>query len=344
MKRLAALLVLASTALTVRSAPPVSPWPAARLYGEDYVDLATIAGKFALKTVPDAAGRKLLLKEAAVVRFTFEDTQRDFYLDGVRIHMSKPVVADKGSLWVSRHDVEKTLVPLFRPKDRMEQLPRALPRLIVLDPGHGGADPGTENKKLGLNEKTFALDVARRLKKLLEAAGCRVVMTREKDERFSNNPKIDLPLRAAVANKAGADLFISIHFNHAPADIAGVETYVFTPRFMLSTADLKPDENTPLAFPANRQDDANVVLGYQMHRAMVAGLRTPDRGFKRARWAVLRDLNCPGVLVEAAYLSNEAEAKRVDTPEFRQQIAEAVARGVQNYSDTLRESSVPTGS
>ncbi len=342
MKRLAALLVLASTALTVRSAAPVSPWPAARLYGEDYVSLATVAEKFDLQTAPDATGRKFMLKDAAAVRLTFEDTQRDFQFDGVRIHMSKPVVADKGSLWVSRHDVEKTLVPLFRPKDRAGFLPHTLPRLIVLDPGHGGTDPGTENKRLGLNEKTFALDVARRLKKLLEAAGCRVVLTREKDERFSSNPRIDLPLRAAVANQAVADLFISIHFNPAPADIAGVETYVFTPRFMLSTADTTPDENTPLAFPANRQDDANVLLGYQMHRAMVAGLRTPDRGFKRARWAVLRDLNCPGVLVEAAYLSNDAEAKRVDTAEFRQQIAEAIARGVQNYSDALRGASVPS--
>ncbi len=339
MKAFASLLLLAAVSLSA-----AAPWPAVRLYGEDYVNLAVVAERLGLKAAPDTTGQKLLLKDGPAVRFAFEDTQRDFYLDGARIHMSRPVVADKGSLWVTRIDVEKTIAPLFRPKDRAARLPRARPRTIMLDPGHGGTDPGTENRKLGLSEKVFALDVALRLKKLLEADGHRVLLTREKDERFSNNPRVDLPMRAAVANKAGADLFISIHFNHAPESITGVETYVFTPQFMLSTSDSKPDENTPQAFPANRQDDANVLLGYQMHRAMVAGLRTPDRGFKRARWAVLRDLACPGVLVEAAYLSNDEEAKRVDTAGFRQQIAGAIAQGVRNYAEALRGASVPTGS
>ena len=65
---------------------------------------------------------------------------------------------------------------------------------------------------------------------------------------------------------------------------------------------------------------------------MIAGLKTPDRGYKHARQAVLRLLDCPGALVECAYLSNDAEARRVATPEYREQIAESLAAGVQNYA------------
>jgi N-acetylmuramoyl-L-alanine amidase len=90
-----------------------------------------------------------------------------------------------------------------------------------------------------------------------------------------------------------------------------------------------------VAFPGNRADYANLLLGEQLHRAMINGLKTPDRGYKHARQAVLRMLDCPGVLVECGYLSNDAEARRIATPEFRQQIAEALADGLRNYAGTL---------
>ena len=90
-----------------------------------------------------------------------------------------------------------------------------------------------------------------------------------------------------------------------------------------------------MAYPSNRLDYANLFLGEQLHRALLTGLKTPDRGFKRARKAVLRMLDCPGVLVECAFLSNDAEARRVATPEFRQQIAEALAAGLKNYAEAL---------
>ena len=88
-------------------------------------------------------------------------------------------------------------------------------------------------------------------------------------------------------------------------------------------------------YPGNRHDTANALLGYSLHRQLITGLKTSDRGYKRYRYAVLRTLNCPGALLEAAYLSNDTEAARVGTPAFRQQIAEAIADGVQAYSATL---------
>jgi N-acetylmuramoyl-L-alanine amidase len=115
----------------------------------------------------------------------------------------------------------------------------------------------------------------------------------------------------------------------------GTETYVLTPQFQLSSTDNTGDSLTGIAFPGNRQDTANVVLGFHLHRAMLAGLKTSDRGFKRGRLRVLCFPGCPAALLEAAYLSNDNEAARLGTPEFRQQIAEAIAAGVQDYAATL---------
>lgn len=312
--------------------------PVIRLAGEDYVDLAALAKKLGLKFA--TVGKEATFADASGPRFVFEADDRDFHLDGVRIHLGRPIAPRSNTLWVTKIDAENIIAPLARPSDLAADVPAA-PRLIVLDPGHGGTDPGTDNKRVRIAEKTAALDVALRVRKLLETRGYRVKMTREKDTRFSGNPRVDLPLRADFANKASADLFVSIHFNNAPEAIKGVETYVLPVQHMLSTAATEPDDDTSRALPGNRQDAANLLLGYSVHRAMIRGLGTPDRGYKRARWAVLRTLNCPGVLVECAYLSNDEEARRVAQPAFRQQIAESIVAGIDAYSDQLNALRVP---
>jgi N-acetylmuramoyl-L-alanine amidase len=233
---------------------------------------------------------------------------------------------------------------LFRPADHVGLLPATQPKLIVIDPGHGGVDPGTQNLKLGVNEKTCALDVALRLAKLLELRGWRTLLVRDKDTELSKDKRADLLMRNELANRNKADLYLSIHFNSAGPAVAGIETYSLAPQYMLSAGDELGDDMTKVAYPGNRLDYANLLLGAQLHRAMIAGLRTPDRGLKHARKAVLRMLDCPGALVECGYLSNEAEARRIATPEFRQQIAESLAAGLQGYAAALaalRPAAVP---
>ncbi|HEX2862897.1 MAG TPA: N-acetylmuramoyl-L-alanine amidase [Lacunisphaera sp.] len=209
----------------------------------------------------------------------------------------------------------------------------------MLDAGHGGADPGKQHLKLKLNEKDMTLDVVLRLKKLLELRGFAVRLTRSEDVKLAPEQRADLDRRASVANDAKADLFLSIHFNAVePKDAArvtGTETYVLTPQFQFSSTDNKGDALTGTAFPGNRLDVANVLLGYHLHRAMLTELKTSDRGFKRGRLRVLCFAECPAALLEAAYLSNDQEAARVGTPEFRQRIAESIAQGVQAYAATL---------
>lgn len=324
----------------VRSAPTrpaaTPDWPTIRLYGAAYVDLREVAKSYGYTAAWAVPGKVMHLSDRGGVRLRFEDRERDFRHDGLRVFMSAVVVSERDTLWVGRSDAVTLLAPLLRPADFLAKLPAAPPKLIVLDPGHGGTDPGKQNRRLRLNEKDMTLDVARRLKPLLEKAGYRVRLTRETDRRFSNHPAVDLQMRADFANDAGADLFVSIHFNAVePRDAArvtGTETYVLPPPGVLSTADERPDTMTNRAYPGNGHDAANVLLGAHLHRRFIAGLGQSDRGYKRARFAVLRFVECPAVLIEAAYLSNDTEAAKVGTAAFRQKVAEAIAQGIDDYA------------
>ena len=173
-----------------------------------------------------------------------------------------------------------------------------------------------------------------RLKKLLERRGYQVILTRSDDTKLAPAQRTDLEERDAVANRAKADLFLSVHFNSALATVTGTETYVMTPQFQASSGGAR-DAAVDKAFPGNRQDFANIVLGYHLHRSLLAGLNSADRGFKRSRYMVLEFPDCPAALVEAAYLSNNTDASRLATPEFRQKVAQALADGIDEYSAAL---------
>jgi len=318
-------VVSAPVAAPPKPDPAPRLWPVKRLFNHDYVDVRVFAERYALRAEWIVGSRTMRLADAqGRPRLKFEEHDRSCYLDNVRVFLGDAVVEYRDTLYVSKIDVIKTLVPLFRPEEHAGHLPPP-PRIIVLDPGHGGNDDGTTNKRLNLQEKDLTLDTARRLEKLLAARGYRVVLTRTEDRYVA------LDRRDEIADSAHADLFISIHYNSAAPSVAGVETWVMTPQFQASTEVEQDKSMIPAAYPGNRQDVANIVLGYAMHRRMQADLGTSDRGLKRRRLAVLRFLNCPGVLVESAYLSNAAEAARVATPEYRQRIAEAIAHGVDDY-------------
>lgn len=327
-------------------APPTRPaaaqarWNEAKLRGLDFVDLRDAGPKLGWKALWNTPGRKLTLSAGDGRCIVFEADQRDCYLNGVRLFLSEPIVAARDTLWIAKVDLLKTISPLLRPGDHVAALPPP-PRLIVLDAGHGGTDPGKLNLKYRLNEKDMTLDVVLRLQKLLESRGYKVALTRTNDSRFSSNPIVDLQRRAAFANQARADLFLSVHFNAVDLRdsqrVSGTEVYVLTPQGMLSTSDQGKDDLTDTAFAGNRADLPNVLLGFSLHRQLIGDLKTSDRGYKRARFAVLRFVNSPAALIEAAYLSNDEEAARVARPEFRQEIAESIARGVDAYARQLAQ-------
>jgi N-acetylmuramoyl-L-alanine amidase len=254
---------------------------------------------------------------------------REFTFNGLRVFMGQAVVAYGGELWASRIDVQKLLRPLLRPQEFASET-RPVKR-IMIDAGHGGKDRGTFSDPLALSEKEVALDVALRLEAILTQQGFEVAQIRT-DDVF-----VEKGQRALMARLAEADLFVSIHFNAAGNPNArGTETYVLTPARQRSTG----DASSPIAElgteTGNATDAWNVVLGEEVHRALIDRLGTVDRGLKRARFAVLRLAEMPAILIEAGFLSHEEEAREIASPTRRGEIAEALSNGIVAYSNQVQ--------
>jgi len=195
-------------------------------------------------------------------------------------------------------------------------------RVIVLDPGHGGINSGTHSVLDGRLEKEFTLDWARRLAPLLATNGWRVFLTR------TNDTDISLSNRVAIAEAHQADLFISLHFNSGAPDEkpAGLETYCLTPTGMPSTLTRGYPDIWSQVFPNNAYDAQNLQFGVRLQKAILHATGLDDRGVCRARFiGVLHGQHRPAVLIEAGYLSNPTEAKLIESGDFRQKLAEAVA-------------------
>ena len=214
-------------------------------------------------------------------------------------------------------------------------------RTIVIDAGHGGHDPGTSH--YGLREKHLALDIAKRLRTSLRDEGFTVVMTRETD-RF-----IPLSGRPAIANRLQADLFVSVHINaNRNRNVSGAEVYYPRDSVVAASAQWPPSVSAEeIGIPSTtvKQVLWDLVLGrtrvhsrrlaHAICRSMRDGLPSPCHGTKGARFVVLREAWMPSVLVEVGYVSNQAEAARLRNAQYRQAIAESVARGIVSYVQEL---------
>jgi len=218
-------------------------------------------------------------------------------------------------------------------------------RTLVIDPGHGGQDPGAVGPQ-GVTEKNLVLDLAQRLRaRLLRQDGYRVLLTREQDV------KMTLKQRVAFANAARADLFISLHFNTLPQEHVNlVETYYFGAEFDRAAAALAIKENRGSAFSASdfRQVLARAgdtlklqesrALAHALHPALVAAVGAHDAGvidagIKTGPFMVLLGLDAPSVLVEISCLSHAAEEQRLTDPAYREQLAAALEAGLLRYLD-----------
>jgi N-acetylmuramoyl-L-alanine amidase len=182
------------------------------------------------------------------------------------------------------------------------------PRLIVIDPGHGGSDDGAMHN--GLVEKELNLNVAERLRALLIARGWLVKMTRETDvDVFAPNDSAhdELQARCDVSNQAGARLFISIHTNSfTTSELSGTTTYYY-----------KSD---------------SYGLADAVHARLAATLPTADDGIRKENFYVIHHTTAPAILVEMAFLSNPGDAQLLKTDAFLQKIAVGIANGVGDYA------------
>lgn len=298
---------------------------------EDTLSVVEVASKLGLKVNWMKPGVRVALSDATR-RLELEVGSRESRINGLRVFLGNPATLKRSQLHVSTIDFNTCLVPLLKPA----LVPRrpARPNVIAIDPGHGGVDQGTENRALGYKEKVFTLDVSLRLKALLEKQGYLVKLTRTKDIT------LDKPTRVELANEAAADLFVSIHFNSLANDrkTKGTEVFTFAPQYQRSTNSWGPfeaDDTEREVSPGNQYDAWSSLLAHSLHRELLGGLKTFDRGKKIGHLGVLRGLNCPGVLVESGFLSSDEEARKIATPAYRQEIAVALAAGINAYADQL---------
>ena len=218
---------------------------------------------------------------------------------------------------------------------------------IVLDPGHGGHDPGARGS--GLNEAELTLDVALRLKKLLEKQpGVEVVMTREK------NIYIPLEERTAIANREAADLFLSIHAN-ASRNISarGVETYFLNFASNPEAEAVAARENSASgksmhslpdivrAIALNNKIDESRDFATMVQKSMVSKLsirnsQVRDLGVKQAPFVVLIGAGMPSVLAEISFITHRQEGQMLKTGAYRQSIAEGLLEAILRYQRSLK--------
>ncbi len=178
--------------------------------------------------------------------------------------------------------------------------------VIVLDPGHGGADPGAIGRNLGLFEKDVNMQVAECAGELLHSYGVTVLYTRYGDQ------DVGLYERAGAANNAGADVFISIHMNaNLSSSMGGTSTY-------FSSNALNGQQ---------RQVKSSQLADY-IQNSLVANLGLKDKGVRQADFVVIRETVMPAVLIEAAFISNAYEESLMTTDQFRNNIARALVNGI----------------
>jgi N-acetylmuramoyl-L-alanine amidase len=241
--------------------------------------------------------------------------------NGVEVHLGFKPQSIGGQLLINRLDLVKNIDPLlFEPASSAKH-----DRVVVIDPGHGGSNSGAKNVADARYEKVFTLDLALRLAPMLETNGWKVVLTRTKDVDVS------LADRILIADQHHADLFVSLHFNSdAPSESeAGLETYCVTPVGMSSTLTRDYEDDISERLPNNDHDAENIEYAFKVQRSILQAKLLADRGVRRARFmGVLRGQKRAAVLVECGYLSNPAEAKKIADPEFRQKLAEAIARAL----------------
>ncbi|NCD31955.1 MAG: N-acetylmuramoyl-L-alanine amidase [Spartobacteria bacterium] len=275
---------------------------------------------------PQYPGAKSINMVSKWTALLLEADSRKLDANGLLIWLHEPVTYVKKRMVIHEDDMHKILDPLLRPDIYLASEGYSL---VLLDPGHGGNDPGAIG--LGnIKEKDVVLDIARQTAKILKKQGIRVDMTRDRDTYVS------LADRCRKVKSTRADVFVSIHLNATDNQSAeGCETYIMTAAGHESTHSSGSNKKR-LADSGNRYDGASMVLGYYLHRGLTQIWKDNDRGLKRARYYVLKKAECPAALVECGFLSNDSDRSRLKSAARRHQIAEVLAEGISDYLAAIK--------
>ena len=264
------------------------------------------------------------------------------------VQVTKIGTTPKGAVNLFPNEVEaanRLAIVVPPPTKEDMQLRAHVPRMrIVVDAGHGGWDLGTVGRR-GLLEKDLVLEIAQRLGKLLESRlGSEVIYTRQDDNY------VPLDERAGIANQVQADLFISVHANYSDLPSArGVETYYTNFFSAPGSKEIEARENgskTPViggmsSVELRGRIEQSRRLAASVQRSLYATLSASNpglrnRGIKEAGFVVLTESSMPGILAEVSFVSSPSDEQRLRSDGYREQIAEALYKGIARYAASSR--------
>lgn len=321
--RIIFVMLFACTAMAV-----AGDWALIKHEGRDHVTLENVAQFYGLGNVTRVKNDLNIGTYGHSLRGSVGSNE--FYINNLKFILSYPIADYNGQPIVSRMDLTKVIEPVLRPS-RIKGAEKV--DTIILDPGHGGHDNGATC--IWGNEKTFALDVAQRAKSILEQHGFKVYLTRTADYF------VPLEDRVRFANRHSNALFISVHFNCGGSAASGLETYTLAPRGVPSMMADGPRVSDLDPCPGNVRDSENMALATATHASLVSHSLLYDRGIKRARFVVIRDITIPGVLVEGGFVSNPSDSRKIATTQYRQNMAFCIAAAVQNYRNAVGAQTPP---
>ncbi|MBN3038222.1 MAG: N-acetylmuramoyl-L-alanine amidase [Candidatus Omnitrophica bacterium] len=324
-----------------------------RISGTKYVSAVSLAELYNLDYYQDTITKKVVLaRDDKEARFMVESSIA--LLNEDLRDMKQEAKFHQGSVIIPQAFAYKTLAPFFKTEAKATTKKIAPAKVtglaikkVVIDPGHGGKDPGAIGRG-GLMEKDVVLVIAKNLKRKMEKAGIEVIMTRESD-RF-----VSLGERARFANSKDVDFFISIHANASRSKwVSGVEVFYVSEAIDEDNRSHSTAEQYDLKLPEDVQGkNTPTILWDLIHRDnrisaksmaelicnnLCKNLSQKNRGVKQARFYVLKGTNIPAILVEVGFISNPAEEKKLKDGYYCNKVAQAVADGVYEYNHTFGE-------
>ena len=301
----------------------VAQWEVKQISGRNYVNVDGMKSFYGFNSMRRSGNEVVLENKIVIMKLRLGS--QECLMNGVKFVFSYKVEELGGRGWISQIDLSKLVDPVLRPN----YIANAGDfRTVIIDPGHGGKDPGATNS-LG-TEAFYNLDVAQRLKKMLTSRGFKVLMTRD------SNRYLTLQDRVNFANRVTENaIFISIHHNSGGSAARGLETFTLSPIGVahygrgLNSSDFQMRTG-------NSHDSANVALATAVHGTMLNLVNkeknyTLDRGIKRARFSVLTGVKHPSILVECGFLSHPYEARLVHTEAYRKIVADSIGLAVLKY-------------
>lgn len=316
-------IVFAVTVGRVNSAPAGNNgWDVVKIEGREYVSVENMKRFYNFTKLTRNGGSVVL--ENAKVEMKLRIGGNECLMNNVKFVLSESIATLGEKVYVSRVDLAKLIDPVLRPNFIQNAGDF---RTVILDPGHGGKDPGTTNP-YG-TEAGYNVKVAGIVKKQLEAKGFKVVMTRQ------TNIFQSLQQRVEIANSVQENaIYVSIHFNSSPGNRSarGIETFTLSPPG-ISHYGSGWKESDNLTRAGNEHDSANVALATSVHGSILRrlGKNTLDRGIKRARFSVLSGVRHPAILMEGGFMSHPYEARLIENEAYQNAIATGVVDAIAKY-------------